>query len=42
VFHIKDNYKEALEKGKRGSKRMHSKFTWEMAGQRLASILRRL
>lgn len=42
VFEVKNNYQEALARGKRGSKRMRDKFTWDMAGQRLASILRKI
>ena len=42
VFYIKDHYQEALKKGKTGSRRMHSKFTWEQAGIRLAKVLEKL
>lgn len=42
VFYVKHNYQEALRRGKTGSKRMHNKFTWDIAGQKLAKILKRL
>lgn len=42
VFSIKNNYQEALAKGKTGSRRMHKKFTWEQAGIRLAKALEKL
>jgi len=42
VFEVKNNYAEALARGNRGSKRMKDKYTWDMAGQRLASILKKL
>jgi glycosyltransferase involved in cell wall biosynthesis len=42
VFEVKNNYKEALRRGKRGADRMKKKFTWDMAGQRLARVLEKL
>lgn len=38
VYHVKDNYKEALEIGKKGSKRVHKYHTWEKKAYVLKSI----
>jgi glycosyltransferase involved in cell wall biosynthesis len=42
ILNVKNNYKEALARGKRGSKRMHEKFRWEQQGIKLAKWLEKL
>jgi glycosyltransferase involved in cell wall biosynthesis len=40
VIYVIKNYGEALKKAKKASDRIHSKFTWENAGKRLADLIR--
>ena len=42
IDRVQSNYKEALERGKRGAKRMRNKFTWDIAGQKLATCLKKI
>ncbi len=41
MMYVIYNYSEALKKGKRGSERIHSKFTWANSAKRLYEIIRR-
>lgn len=40
--YVKSHYREALERGRAGSRRMRSRFTWDIQGQKLASILKKI
>ena len=42
MISVAKNYDKARRKGKAASERIRSKFTWKIAGQRLASILRKV
>jgi hypothetical protein len=39
MLEVYGNYGEALRRGKKASERIHSKFTWDIAGSRLSEIL---
>lgn len=39
IIHVINNYKNALYIGKNASKRIHSRFTWNIAAQRLNEII---
>lgn len=42
LMYIYTHYREALEKGERASKRIHSKFTWSDSAWRLAQIIKEI
>lgn len=42
IMNVIRDYDTALAKGKAGSRRIHSQFTWEMSGKRLGDIVRKL
>lgn len=42
IWNVYDNYKLALEKGKKASVRMHTKFTWEKSALRLYEIIKKV
>ena len=39
MYEIYTHYDAALEKGRAASKRMHDRFTWDVAGERFVEIL---
>lgn len=39
ILNAISNYKEALQKGKKASQRIHGRFTWALAAQRLSEII---
>jgi glycosyltransferase involved in cell wall biosynthesis len=42
IYVYQHYYGEALHKGKKASERIHSRFTWDKSGQRLAEIIKEI